>query len=123
MISFLLSEWGLLDRIEDVSFVPFCVELFLDELYNAFLLSFYASLFFSETIQLSLFLSYFFPICVHIGKTRVGILIPDVEDGEEYVSAQIVEGVLIVSGDLSFVVRIVFIIERMSSMLKYFIIF
>jgi len=87
--------------IADISFPPLPVELLLNQLHNSLLLGFDACLLLAESIQLGLPVSDFLSEIICVFDPRIGVPIPNVKDRDQYISAQIVECLWIVSDKFS----------------------
>lgn len=100
--------------IEYVSFVPFPVKLFLNQLHNLFLLGFDPRLLFSKPIQFRLFFSYFLAIGIHISKSRIWIFVPYIQNRDKNVLTQVIVGLLTIKWYFTLIILTLFIIETMG---------
>lgn len=113
--AFVAGVAGAGDVVADVPAPPLAVELLLYELHDALLLGLDAGLLLAEAVQLGLAVGDLAAVEVGVGEPRVGVAVPDVEDGDEDVAAQVVEGGEVVGGQVSRVVGAVLVVEGVSS--------
>jgi hypothetical protein len=106
------------DVVADIAFAPLPVELFLDELDYAFLFGLDPGLFFAETVQFGLTVGDLLAETVGVADAGVGVSVPDVEDGDEDVPAQVVEGLGTVGRQFSGVVLVLSVVQGVSGVLE-----
>lgn len=104
--------------VQHVPSHPVAVELVLDELHDPLLLCLDSCLLLPEPVQLGLPLSDLPSQVVDILNPRVGVLPPDVQNGNEDVSPQVLEGLGCIDRQLSLVVLVAQVIESTGGELE-----